>query len=114
MRLWDGTQIAKPVVYRGITQWTTMADDLNEEATHLAAQVKAALAAQPWGAGTEGQSFFAAHFRGDGPNRMLKQYEDLAEAITDAGTRVRDNVDNTLLTDADIKNDLQANLTMQV
>jgi hypothetical protein len=114
VRLWDGTQIAKPVVYRGITQWTTMADELSGEAARLIAQVKAALAAEPWGAGAEGRSFYAAHFQDDGPNRMLTQYEDLAEAIVDAGTRVRANVDNTLHTDADIKNDLQANLTMQV
>ncbi|TMR14398.1 hypothetical protein ETD86_28690 [Nonomuraea turkmeniaca] len=114
MRLWDGTEIAKSIVDQGISQWSTMAEALEQESSRLITQVEDALAAAPWGGGAEGRAFLTAHFRGDGPNRMLTQCADLTKEITDAGTRVRQSVDNTLQTDADIKQNLAAGLTILI
>ncbi|MGP3911076.1 hypothetical protein [Nonomuraea sp. 10N515B] len=114
MRLWDGTEIVKSVVNRGISEWSTMAEDLEREASKLIAEVKEALAAAPWGSGVEGEAFKAAHFRGNGPDRMLTQCAQLGREIIDAGDRVRKSVDNTLLTDADIEHQLRAGLTREI
>ncbi|MEU6711261.1 hypothetical protein ABZ897_07230 [Nonomuraea sp. NPDC046802] len=102
MRLWDGTEIIKPIVDRGISQWSVMAEDLDQESATLIARVEEALATTPWGTGAEGNAFYNAHFRDDGPNQMLTQCAQLAKEIIDAGDRVRQSVDNTLQTDADM------------
>ncbi|MET7333766.1 hypothetical protein [Nonomuraea sp. NPDC005650] len=114
MRLWDGTQIVKPTVDRGLSEWSSMAEDLERESSKLVAQVQEALAAAPWGSGAEGEAFRQAHFRNDGPNQMLSQCTQLAGEITDAGCRVRTAVDNTLKTDLDIKHDLAAGLVREI
>ncbi|TMR99648.1 hypothetical protein [Nonomuraea basaltis] len=114
MRLWDGTEIVKPIVDRGIFLWSTMAGDLERESSRVITQVEEALAAAPWGSGAEGRAFQAAHFRDDGPNRMLTQCAQLTKEIADMGSRARITVDNTLQTDAAIKQDLAAGLTMVI
>ncbi|MEU7854990.1 hypothetical protein [Nonomuraea sp. NPDC049141] len=91
-------EIAKPVVNLGISQWSTMAEEWEREEAQLRAAVYEALAAAPWGGGAEGAAFKAAHFRGDGPNQMLKQCFHLTKEITDAGDRMRKTIDNTLRT----------------
>ena len=106
MRPWNGTEIVKPVVDQGISQWTTMAEDWEKECARLVSAVVDALATAPWGGGAEGDSFKAAHFRDNGPIRMLKQCGSLAKEITDASSRLRTTIDNTLGTDADIERDL--------
>ncbi|HLU71672.1 MAG TPA: hypothetical protein VKZ82_05800 [Nonomuraea sp.] len=106
MRLWDGTEITRPVVDRGLTQWDTMAGDLDKQLSELAAEVKAALAAAPWGAGAEGLAFWQAHFQGDGPNLLLERCALLAEEISGEPGRVREAVTNTLEVDAAMKEDL--------
>ncbi|MGW0802391.1 hypothetical protein [Nonomuraea sp. NPDC002799] len=114
MKLWDGTQIVKPVVDYGLTQWGTMVEDVQRDTAGLVADVKAALAAAPWGGGAEGKAFSAAYFRDDGPTRMLTQCVTLLKEIADAGDRVRAAVDNTLQTDADIQRDIQAGLIREI
>lgn len=106
MRPWDGAQIVKPVVDLGISQWTTMAEDWEKESERLVAGVLEALATKPWGGGAEGEAFKSAHFRNDGPTRMLNQCGSLAKEITDACGRLRTTIDNTLGTDADIEREL--------
>ncbi|MEU1727535.1 hypothetical protein ACNF49_06880 [Actinomadura sp. ATCC 39365] len=108
MRPWDGTQIIKPVVDSGISQWTTMAEDWEKESERLVAAVVEALAAAPWGNGMEGRSFKDSHFRDDGPNRMLNQCVDLSKQLMDACGRLRASIDNTLSVDAAIEQDLKA------
>ncbi|MEV0232511.1 hypothetical protein [Nonomuraea sp. NPDC050786] len=108
MRLWDGTEIVKSVVHRGISEWSAMAEDLDRESAKVISEVREALAAAPWGGGAEGQAFKAAHFSNDGPERMLTQYAQLTKQIIDAGSRVRAAVDHTLHTDAAIEHDLAA------
>jgi hypothetical protein len=114
VKLWDGTQIIKSTVDRGISEWSTMAEDLERDSSGLINQVKEALAAAPWGDGAEGEAFRAAHFRNDGPNRMLTQCAQLTKEIADAGTMVCKAVDNTLQTDLDIKHDLAAGLRREI
>ncbi|MFG6197057.1 hypothetical protein [Nonomuraea sp. JJY05] len=114
MRLWDGTQIIKPNVDRGLSEWSAMAEDLERESAKLVAQVQEALDAAPWGPGAEGEAFRAAHFRNDGPNQMLLQCTKLAEQITAAGCGVRTAVDNTLKMDLDIKRDMAAGLVREI
>ncbi|GGT32157.1 hypothetical protein ACFFV7_35475 [Nonomuraea spiralis] len=108
MKPWNGTQIIKPVVDSGISQWTTMAEDWETQSERLIAAVVEALAAAPWGGGAEGEAFRNSHLQGDGPNRMLNQCVDLSRQITDACGRLRASIDNTLGTDADIESDLKA------
>lgn len=110
MRLWDGTEIVKPVVDHGLTQWDTMAGELDRTMSKLAAELKDALAAAPWGQGVEGRAFCAAHFRDDGPNRLITQCTRLTKEITAESGLVRQAVDNTLKMDADIRRDIAANL----
>ncbi|NUW32341.1 hypothetical protein HTZ77_12995 [Nonomuraea sp. SMC257] len=88
--------VAKQVVELGISQWSTMAEDWEQEAPQLMAAVSEALAAAPWGNGVEGLQFKTAHFNGGGPNQMLTQCAELTTQITDAGERLRTTVDNTL------------------
>ncbi|WP_431928221.1 hypothetical protein [Nonomuraea jabiensis] len=114
MRLWDGTQIIKPSVDRGLSEWSAMAEDLARESARLVAQVQEALDAAPWGPGAEGEAFRAAHFRNDGPNQMLSQCTRLAEEITDAGRWVRTAVDNTLKMDLDIRRDMAAGRVREI
>ncbi|NUP78483.1 MAG: hypothetical protein HOV96_13150 [Nonomuraea sp.] len=106
MRPWEGAEIKKPIVDLGISQWSTMAEDWEKESERLVAAVVEALAAAPWGGGAEGDAFKAAHFRNDGPVRMLNQCGSLSKEITDASGRLRTTIDNTLGTDADIEHDL--------
>ncbi|MEV4172964.1 hypothetical protein [Nonomuraea sp. NPDC049709] len=108
MNGWDGTYIARPVVDRGISQWSTMAEELEKALPQLTAEVEACLATAPWGPGAEGDAFCQAHFRDNGPMEMLTQCTRLARGITDAGDRLRQAIDNTLQTDADIRHDLTA------
>ncbi|WP_336204536.1 hypothetical protein [Nonomuraea sp. LPB2021202275-12-8] len=108
MRLWDGTEIMKSMVDHGLSQWSTMAEDLERTLSGRIAQVVEALAAAPWGDGAEGKAFKAAHFRDGGPDHMLTQCAQIAKEIPDAGDRVRKSVDNTLRTDAAMRADLEA------
>ncbi|MEV4363407.1 hypothetical protein [Nonomuraea sp. NPDC049625] len=114
MRLWDGTQIIKPSVDRGLSEWSTMAEDLEHESARLVSLVREALDAAPWGPGAEGEAFRAAHFRNDGPNQMLSQCTQLAKEITGAGSGVRTAVDNTLKMDLDIKRDMAAGRVREI
>ncbi|MCF6470285.1 hypothetical protein FAF44_18040 [Nonomuraea sp. MG754425] len=114
MRLWDGTEIIKPVVDRGLSEWSTMAEEQEQRLPQLVAKVEACLAAAPWGTGVEGDSFRVAHFSGSGPVELLAQCKQLAKQVTDAGDRVRTAIDNTLQTDAAIRDDLAAGMTYQV
>ncbi|MFG1945201.1 hypothetical protein [Nonomuraea sp. NPDC048826] len=114
MRLWDGTEITKPVVDRGLSQWDTMAGDLEEKLADRVAKVKAALATSPWGSGVEGLAFWKAHFRGNGPNLLLDQCALLTEEISGEPGRVRAAVDNTLRVDTAMKEDLAAGMTWRV
>jgi hypothetical protein len=106
-------EIAKPIVNLGISQWSTMAEDWEREAPQLMAAVTEALSAAPWGSGAEGAAFKAAHFRGDGPNQMLRQCGHLTKEITDAGDRLRKTIDNTLRTHAATHQDLSG-LTREI
>lgn len=106
-------EIAKPVVNLGISQWCTMAEDWEREAPQLMAAVTEALSATPWGGAAEGVAFKSAHFRGDGPNQMLKQCAHLTKEITDAGDRMRKTIDNTLRTHAATYQDLSG-LTREI
>ncbi|MFC5835450.1 hypothetical protein [Nonomuraea insulae] len=114
MKEWDGTYIAKPVVDRGISEWTTMAEELERGLPRLAAAVEACLATQPWGPGAEGDSFRESHFRDNGPGDMLARCSRLPREVTDAGDRLRMAIDNTLQTDADIRHDLTTGQTREV
>ncbi|MFI6739818.1 hypothetical protein ACIBI9_43430 [Nonomuraea sp. NPDC050451] len=114
MRLWDGTQITKTTVDRGLSEWSAMAEDLERESARLVAKVQEALDAAPWGPGAEGEAFRAAHFRNGGPTQMLSQCTQLAQEITGAGCGVRTAVDNTLKMDLDIKRDMAAGLVREI
>ncbi|MFC5815934.1 MULTISPECIES: hypothetical protein [Nonomuraea] len=108
MRLWDGTEIMKPTVDRGLTQWDTMAGDLDEKLSDRVAKVKAALAAAPWGTGAEGVAFWNAHFQGNGPNLLLDQCAQLCQEISGEPGRVRAAVGNTLQVSTAMEEDLSA------
>ncbi|MEV0146449.1 MULTISPECIES: hypothetical protein [unclassified Nonomuraea] len=106
--------VVKPVVDRGITEWSTMAEDWEREVPQLVAAISEALAAAPWGCGLEGDQFRIAHFEGDGPNQMLIQCGDLKKGITDAGDRLRKNVDNTFCTNAATYQDIANGLARDI
>jgi hypothetical protein len=113
MRLWDGTEIVRPTVDRGLSQWESMAGDLDEKMKSAIAAVKEALSATPWGGGAEGLSFWRAHFQGDGPIKLLDQCALLTKEISGESGRVRSAVDNTLQVDEAMRQDLSG-LTYRV
>ncbi|GAA2208140.1 hypothetical protein GCM10009850_035980 [Nonomuraea monospora] len=102
---WDGAFIAKSVD-RGISAWSTTAEEVSRELPKLAAEIEERLAAAPWGVGAEGEAFLRAHFSDGGPTEMIAQCKRLAEEIVDVGDRLRQAIDNTRQTDADIDHDL--------
>ncbi|SEF89780.1 hypothetical protein SAMN05444920_101961 [Nonomuraea solani] len=114
MNLWDGSYIAKPIVDRGISAWSLMAEDLERGLPKLTAQVEECLASAPWGGGAEGRAFFSAHFRDDGPSEMLSQCGRLTREIADAGTRLRKVIDNTVQTDLDIEHGIRTGMVREV
>ncbi|UBU18564.1 hypothetical protein [Nonomuraea gerenzanensis] len=103
---WDGTFVAKSVVDRGISAWSTNAEEVSRELPKLIGEVESCLAAAPWGVGKEGYAFYEAHFRDGGPRELINQCKRLAEEIVDVGDRLRQAIDNTRLTDADLDLDL--------
>ncbi|MEV0617735.1 hypothetical protein AB0I81_30745 [Nonomuraea sp. NPDC050404] len=112
---WQGTYASKILAERGISAWSTMADEFERTLPKLTAEVEACLSAAPWGSDAEGEAFRAAHFSGGGgPNDMLEQCGRLAKEIIDAGDRVRTAIDNTRQTDADIRHDLATGLVREV
>ncbi|GAA1677323.1 hypothetical protein GCM10009733_087800 [Nonomuraea maheshkhaliensis] len=108
MKEWDGAAIAKPIVDRGISAWSVMAEEVERSLPKLVTDVEARIASAPWGGGMEGEAFIRTHFRDGGPGELLNQCGRLAKEITDAGDRLRTAIDNTLQTDADIRHDLTA------
>ncbi|GAA2828701.1 hypothetical protein [Nonomuraea rubra] len=110
---WDGAYIARSVVDRGMSAWSTNAEEVNRTLPRLAGEVEKNLAAAPWGAGAEGDAFRQAHLRDGGPVEMINQCKRLGEQIVDAGDRLRQAIDNTRQTDADIDHDL-TRLTREV
>ncbi|MEV4803070.1 hypothetical protein AB0K18_23935 [Nonomuraea sp. NPDC049421] len=103
---WSGAFIAKPVVDRGMSAWSTTAEEVGKSLPKLAADVEAHLSTAPWGDGTEGMAFYRAHLAEGGPYEMINQCKRLAEQVVDAGDRLRAAIDNTLETDADIRDGL--------
>ncbi|GAA4967276.1 hypothetical protein HD597_003827 [Nonomuraea thailandensis] len=110
---WDGASIARSVVDRGMTAWSTNAEEVSRTLPKLTAEVEKCLAAAPWGVGAEGEAFYRAHLGDGGPTEMINQCKRLAEEIVDAGDRLRHAIDNTRQTDADIDHDL-TRLTREV
>ncbi|MFG1694885.1 hypothetical protein [Nonomuraea sp. NPDC049309] len=103
---WSGAYVSKAVVDRGMTAWSTTAEEVSRTLPKLADDVESYLNTAPWGGGAEGQAFYQAHCGDGGPIEMVRQARHLAEQLVDAGDRLRAAIDNTLQTDADIRHDL--------
>jgi hypothetical protein len=103
---WSGAYVSKTVVNRGMSAWSTTAEEVGRTLPKLADDVESYLSTAPWGGGAEGQAFYKAHCGDGGPIEMVRQAKRLAEQIVDAGDRLRAAIDNTLQTDADIRHDL--------
>jgi hypothetical protein len=84
------------VVERGISQWATMAGDLERDCPKLTAEVLRCLEAAPWGAHAEGKAFQASHLGDGGPKNMVDRCEKLVKDIAELGDGMRASVDNTL------------------
>jgi hypothetical protein len=96
MNPWNESVLVKSVVDRGISQWATMAGDLERDCPKLTAEVLRCLEAAPWGAHAEGKAFRASHLGDGGPTNMLDRCERLIKDIAELGDGMRASVDNTL------------------
>lgn len=96
MNPWNESVLTKSVVDRGISQWATMAGDLERDCLKLTAEVLRCLEAAPWGDQTEGRAFQAVHLADGGPTNMVSWCEKLVKEITDLGDGMRASVDNVL------------------
>jgi hypothetical protein len=96
MNLWNESVLVKSVADQGISQWATMAGDLEQDCPRLTAEVLRCLEAAPWGDQAEGQAFRAAHLGDGGPTNMVTQCEQLAKDIAELGDGMRASVDNVV------------------
>lgn len=96
MNPWNESVLVKSVVERGISQWATMAGDLERDCPKLTAEVLRCLEAAPWGAHAEGKAFGASHLGDGGPKNMVDRCEKLIKDIAELGDGMRASVDNTL------------------
>jgi hypothetical protein len=96
MNPWNESVLVKSVVERGISQWATMAGDLERDCPKLTAEVLRCLEAAPWGAHAEGKAFQASHLGDGGPKNMVDRCEKLVKDIAELGDGMRASVDNTL------------------
>ncbi|MFI6294090.1 hypothetical protein ACIBEJ_21050 [Nonomuraea sp. NPDC050790] len=103
-----GIEIFKSVAYEGVGQWATMAGDMERTVESLAAEVRACLAAAPWGDGLEGKAFWQKHCADGGPHELVKRFADLPNQLRDAGDRARQVVDNLRTTDAGMGQEMRA------
>ncbi|WP_067181033.1 hypothetical protein [Microtetraspora niveoalba] len=91
--------INKTAVTGGLSQWTTMAGDLERDYPGLVARITELNAAEPWGGGSEGSSFRNSYYLSGGPEALIAKGKSLVKQIVEAGPRLRTTFDTTLAVD---------------
>ncbi|WP_067136060.1 hypothetical protein [Microtetraspora malaysiensis] len=91
----DGAAIDRPAVTRGLSEWSTMAGDLERDLPGLVARILELNATEPWGGGSEGASFRNSYYQNGGPNALITKGRAVVKKIGEAGPRLRTTFDNT-------------------
>ncbi|MFB4267854.1 hypothetical protein [Nonomuraea sp. GTA35] len=86
-----------------LNQWDAMATDLSAAWPGIAARIRALNAVHPQGDGADGASFDRRYLAGGGPERFLRDTEDLIKEISGSGPLLRATVTNTLTTEQAIE-----------
>lgn len=86
-----------------LQQWEAMAADLSAAWPGIAARIRALNAVHPQGDGADGVSFDRNYLAGGGPERFLRDTEDLIKEISGSGPLLRATVANTLTTEQAIE-----------
>ncbi|MFI6290921.1 hypothetical protein ACIBEJ_05010 [Nonomuraea sp. NPDC050790] len=79
-----------------LNQWDAMAGDLSAAWPAVAARIRELNAANPQGDGPDGRSFDTRYMAGGGPERFLRDTEELIKEISGSGPLLRATVANTL------------------
>ncbi|MET9342250.1 hypothetical protein [Nonomuraea sp. NPDC003804] len=101
-----GVDLVRPITYEGITQWSDMAGEMEKDLPRLVDELRQTLATEPWGSGAEGKAFYANHYQGDGPTKLMDRCSNFPQQFADAGDRVREGVENLFTTDTTIAYDI--------
>ncbi|MGV9306408.1 MULTISPECIES: hypothetical protein [unclassified Nonomuraea] len=86
-------------ISNSLNQWDAMANNLSAAWPAIAARIRALNAARPQGDGPDGQSFSSRYLAGGGPERFLRDTDDLIKEISGSGPLLRATVSNTLTTE---------------
>ncbi|GGT04940.1 hypothetical protein ACFFV7_09480 [Nonomuraea spiralis] len=86
-------------ISNSLNQWDAMATDLAAAWPAIAARIRALNAARPQGDGPDGLSFSKQYLAGGGPERFLRDTDDLIKEISGSGPLLRATVSNTLTTE---------------
>ncbi|RSN14360.1 hypothetical protein DMB42_07540 [Nonomuraea sp. WAC 01424] len=86
-------------ISNSLNQWDAMATDLAAAWPAIAARIRALNAASPQGGGADGVSFSSSYLAGGGPERFLRDTEELVKEISGSGPLLRATVSNTLTTE---------------
>ncbi|MFF4772108.1 hypothetical protein [Microtetraspora fusca] len=92
---YDGVAINRTAVTRGLSQWSTMAGDLERAYPGLVARITELNSAEPWGDGSEGDSFRNSYYQNGGPEALIAKGKAVVKEIAEAGPRLRTTFDNT-------------------
>ncbi|MFI7130806.1 hypothetical protein ACIBQ1_34305 [Nonomuraea sp. NPDC050153] len=95
-------RISEPIT-SGLNQWDAMATDLSAAWPGIAARIRALNAAHPQGDGTDGMSFDVNYLAGGGPEKFLRETDELVKEISGSGPLLRATVSNTLTTEQAIE-----------
>ncbi|MCC5576509.1 hypothetical protein IMZ11_12790 [Microtetraspora sp. AC03309] len=92
---YDGLAINRSAVDSGLSQWATMAGDLEKALPGLIARIKELHATAPWGGGSEGRSFRDSYIQGGGPAALIDKGKAVVKEVVDMGPRLRTTFENT-------------------
>ncbi|TYB64375.1 hypothetical protein FXF51_21930 [Nonomuraea sp. PA05] len=86
----------RATITSSLNHWDAMAADLSASWPGIAARIRALNAVHPQGDGADGKSFDMNYLAGGGPEKFLRETEDLIKEISGSGPLLRATVTNTL------------------
>ncbi|NUR82783.1 MAG: hypothetical protein HOY71_01705 [Nonomuraea sp.] len=95
-------QISEPIS-SSLNQWDTMSTDLSEALPAILQRIRALNSTNPQGNGGDGRAFDRQYLAKGGPERFLRDTENLVKEISGSGPLLRTTVSNTLSTEQAIQ-----------